>query len=71
MSLSSINLLRLTDSMIQPRQHCEGQGHSKSNQGHTRMLQVKGQIKITPGRCTPTPPTNVPTKYQLPIPYGF
>ena len=29
----------------------------RSNQGHTMMLT--------------TPPTNVPTKYQLPTPYGF
>ena len=32
---------------------------------------VKGQIKVIPGRCTPTLPTNVPTKYQLPTPYCF
>ena len=31
----------------------------------------KGQIKVTPGRCTPTPLTNVPTKYQLPTAYAF
>ena len=42
LSLSSINLLYLTDSMIQPRQHCEGQGH---------YSKVKGQIKVTPGCC--------------------
>ena len=31
-----------------------------SNQGHTMNL-----------LCTPTHPTNVPTKYQLPTPYNF
>ena len=28
-------------------------------------------MKVTQLNCTPTPPTNVPTKYQLPTPYGF
>ena len=46
-------------SEIQPGQIFKGQGHPSK---------VKGQMKVTPGHCTPTPPTNVPTKYQLPIP---
>ena len=111
MPLPSINLLHLTVSEIEPRQDFIGQGH---------YGKVKGQIKVSPWRCTPTPPnqspyqvstsytlrfpryspdkifklkvtkarsmvksrshhdvahlnplTNVPTKYQLPTPYGF
>ena len=111
MSLPSINFLHLTVSEIQPGQDFIGQGH---------YGKVKGQIKVTPWRCTTTPTnqcpyqvstsytlqfpryspdkifklkvtttrskvksrsdhdtahlyplTNVPTKYQLPTPYGF
>ena len=63
MSLSSINFLHLTVSEIQPGQDIIGQGHYGN---------VKGQIKVTPWYWTPTQhPTNVPTKYQLPTPYGF
>ena len=103
--------LHLTVSDILPRQDFIGQGD---------YGKVKGQIKVTPWHCTPTPPnqcpnqvstfytlwfpryspnkilkvkvtmarskiksrsdhdaahlqppTNVPTKYQLPTPYGF
>ena len=32
---------------------------------------VKGQINVTPWCCTPAAPTNVPTMYQHPTPYGF
>ena len=38
---------------------------------HGEYNKVKGQIKITPLCCTPTPPTNVSTNYQLATPYGF
>ena len=62
MSLPSINFLHLTVSEIQPGQDFQTQGH---------YGKVKGQIKVTPRRYTPTPPTNVPTTYQLPTPYGF
>ena len=34
---------------------------ARSNQGHTMMLHT----------YNPQPPTNVPTKYQLPTHYGF
>ena len=62
MSLPSINFLHRTLSEIQPKQDFIGQGH---------YSKVKGQIKVTPWRCTPTPPTNILTKYQLPTPYSF
>ena len=60
--LTNYQLLHLTDSEIQTRQHMNGQGH---------YSKVKGQIKATLWHCTPTPPTNVPTKYKLPTPYSF
>ena len=109
--LPRINFLHLTVSEIKPSQDFIGQGH---------YGKVKGQIKVTSLRCTPTHPnqcpyqistsytlqfpryspdkifklkvttarskvksrshhdvahlhplTNVPTKYQLPTPYGF
>ena len=47
--------LPLMVSKMQPGQNCEGQGHYTKD---------KGQI-------IPPPPTNVPTKYQLPTLYGF
>ena len=111
MSLPSIHFLHLTVSEIQPKQDFIGQGH---------YGKVKGQIKVRPWCCTPTPLnqysyqvstsytlqfpryspdqilevkvttarskvksrshhdvahlhplTNVPTKDQLPTPYGF
>ena len=111
MSLPNINFLHLTVSEIKPGQYFIGQGHYR---------EVKGQIKVRPWRCTPTPPnqypyqvstsytlrflryspdnilkvkvttarskvksrsdhdaahlhplSNIPTKYQLPTPYGF
>ena len=49
-------------SKIWPGQNFETQGH---------YSKFKGQIKVTLKCCTPTPPTNVPTKYQVPTPYGF
>ena len=60
MSLPSINFLHLTVSYIWPGQDCIGQGHyskvkSRSHYDTTHLH----------------PPTNVPTKYQLPTPYGF
>ena len=45
-----------------PRQDFTGQGH---------YSKVKGQLKVTSCHCTPAPPTNVPTKYQLLAPYSF
>ena len=62
MPLPSINFLNFTVSEILSGQNFKGQGH---------YGKVKGQIKVTPGRCTPTPPTNVPAKCQLPTPYAF
>ena len=56
MSLWSINFLHLTIAEIWPGQDFQTQGH------HSK---VKGQIKVTPWYCIPTPLTNVPTKYQL------
>ena len=47
MSLLSINFLHLTLSEIWPRQDFIRQGH---------YGKVKGQIKVTPWCCTPTPP---------------
>ena len=38
---------------------------------HGHYDKVKGQIKVTPWRCTPTLSTDVMTKYQLHTPYGF
>ena len=58
MSLPSINFLHLTVSKIQPGQDLIGEGHYG-----------KGQIKVTLNTYNPL--TNVPTKYQLPTPYGF
>ena len=62
MSLPSINFLHLTVSEICAGQDFIGQGH---------YSKVKGQIKVTPQCRTPTPPTNVPTMYQIPTPCGF
>ena len=60
MSLPSINFLHLTVSKIYPGQDFIGQGHYskvKSRSGHD-VAHLH-------------PLTNVPTKYQLPTPYGF
>ena len=58
MSLPSTNFLHLTISEIQPGQDFIGQGdYSK----------VKGQIKVTPWRCTPAPPNQCP--YQVATSY--
>ena len=62
MSLPSINFLHLTVSEIQPGQDFQTQGH---------YGKVKGQIKVRPCVAQLHPLTNVPTKYQLPTPYGF
>ena len=43
-------------------------GQDFQTQGH--YGKVKGQIKVIPCNCTLTSQTNVPTKYQLPTPYG-
>ena len=59
MSLPSINFLHLPlPSHI-----------ARTRNYRSRSLQ-QGQIKVTLRCCTPTTPTNVPTKYQLPTPYG-
>ena len=60
MTSTVLNLHQKTDPKVQ--QDFIGQGH---------YGKVKGQIKVTPCCCTPTPPTNVPSKYQLPTPYGW
>ena len=54
MSLPSINFLHHTVSEIHPGQGFIGQGH---------YGKVKGHIKVTPWRCTPTPPDQSP--YQV------
>ena len=55
-----LNLYQKTDPKVQ--QDFKGQGH---------YGKVKGQIKVTPLRCTPTIPSNVPTKCQLHALYSF
>ena len=60
MSLPSINFLHLTVSEIQPEQDFQTQGHygkvkSRSDHDVAQLHHL----------------TNVPTKYQLPTPYGF
>ena len=66
MSLPSINFLHLTVSEMQPGQDFIGQGHYRK---------VKGQIKVNSRSRHDVAHlhrlTNVPTKYQLPTPYGF
>ena len=49
-------------SEMQPGQDFQTQAHYRN---------VKVQIKVTPRHCTPSPPTNVPTKFQLVTPYGY
>ena len=56
-TLTVLNLHQKTDPKVQ--QDFTGQGH---------YSKVKGQIKVRPWRCTPTPPNQCP--YQLPTPYG-
>ena len=60
MSLPSINFLHHTVAEIHPGQDFKGQGHygkvkSRSHHDVTHIHTL----------------TNVPTKYQLPTPYGF
>ena len=62
LSLSSIDFLHLTVSEISPGQDFIGQGH---------YSKVKGQIKAHHDVAHLHPPTNVPTKYQIPTPYCF
>ena len=60
MSLPSINFLHLTVSEIMPSQDFIGQGHYGKAKGgsHNDVAHLH-------------PPTNDPTKYELPIPYSF
>ena len=58
MSLLCINFLHLTLTEIEPGQDFIGQGH---------YGKVKGQIKVTPLCCTPTPPNQYP--YQVSTSY--
>ena len=51
-----INLLHLTVSTKYPSQDIKGHGHNRK---------IKGQIKVTPWHCTPTPPANVPTNINF------
>ena len=60
MSLPSINFLHLTVSEIQPGQDFQTQGH---------YGKVKSRSDHNVAQLHPL--TNVPTKYQLPTPYGF
>ena len=63
MSLQSINLsTSYTLRLMRYRPDFKGQGHN---------CKVKDQIKVTSGEGIPTPPTNVPTMFQLPTPYGL
>ena len=58
MTLTVLNLHQKGDPKVQ--QDFKGQGHYNK---------AKGQIKVTPGRCTPTPPNQYPyhisTSYTL------
>ena len=60
MSLPSINFLHLTVAEIWPRQGFIGQGH---------YGKVKSRSDHDVAHLQPL--INVPTKYQLPTPYGF
>ena len=60
MSLPSINFLHLMVSEIQPRQEFQTQGH---------YIKVKSRSHHNIAHLQPL--TNVPTKYQLPTPYGL
>ena len=60
MSLPNINFLHLTVSEIYPEQDFIGQGH---------YGKVKSRSDHDVAHLHPL--TNVPTKYQLPTPYGF
>ena len=60
MSLISINSLHLTVAEIQHGQDFIGQGH---------YGKVKGSSRHDVAHLHPQ--TNLPTKYQLPTPYGF
>ena len=60
MSLPNINFLHLTVSEIKPGQDFKGQGHCDK---------VTGRSHHDAAHLEPL--TNVPTKYQLPTPYGF
>ena len=62
LSLPSINCLHLMVFGIMSEQDSKDQGHYDK---------VKGQTKAISSHCTPTPPNNVPTKYQVPGPYSF
>ena len=46
-------------------------GRDKIFQGQGHYGKVKSQIKVKLWRCTPTPPTNVRTKYKHPTPYSY
>ena len=60
MSLLSINFLHLTVSEIYPGQDFIGKGH---------YGKVKPRSRYDIAHLHPL--TNIPTKYQLPTPYGF
>ena len=60
MTLTVLNLHQKTDPKVQ--QDFKGQGHCDK---------VKGQIRSHHDAAHLQPLTNVPTKYQLPTPYGF
>ena len=58
MSLPSVNLLQPMESKKSLREDIKTHGHNDK---------VKGQLKVTPGHCTPTTPTQYP--YQVSTPY--
>ena len=60
MSIPNINFLHLTVSEIKPGQDFIGQGH---------YGKVKSRSDHDVAHLQPV--TNLPTKYQLPTPYGF
>ena len=62
MSLPGINVQYLTFSEKRPGQDFKVQGHYSKTKGQTRSHHDVAHLQ---------PPTNVPTKYQLPTPYSF
>ena len=60
MSLPSFNFLPLMVSEVKPGQNFKGQDHYRKveSMSHYNVAQLH-------------PPANVPTKFELPTPYGF
>ena len=60
--MSLPGILHLTVSEIEPRQDFQTQGHYGKVKGHIKVNHDIAHLHIL---------TNIPTKYQLPTPYGF